>query len=378
MNEVIRKVASRYADQGVSPLDAVGALSADSRIPGQESFYEHVHLNFDGTYRLARALAEQVAGLLPPTVTNAVKREWASADLCGRRLALTDWNRHRVYEMVLNRVSDAPFTNQSNFLSRQTALGEQMNRLQQRMNAATLEEARATCREAIARAPDDFFLHRKFAELLETAGDPAGALTEWQRVRELLPHHPIAYFQLGRLLAREGKGGQAREYLEQAVQLRPDFVEALDELGRVLARQGRNHESIARYRQALELQPEDSIIHFHLADALAADGKRAEALVGLREAIRLRPGFWEARYLLGVELALEEKIPEAKEQFAEVVRLRPDYTLGHLNLGVALVKEGRMDDALIQFRETLRLDPQNRLAQQHVQSIQALQGRRPQ
>src|SRR5439155_1334585 len=143
VNEVIRKVASRYADQGVSPLDAVGALSADSRIPGQESFYEHVHLNFDGTYRLARALAEQVAGLLPPTVTNAVKREWASADLCGRRLALTDWNRHRVYEMVLNRVSDAPFTNQSNFLSRQTALGEQMNRLQQRMNAATLKDTRA-------------------------------------------------------------------------------------------------------------------------------------------------------------------------------------------------------------------------------------------
>ena len=111
------------------------------------------------------------------------------------------------------------------------------------------------------------------------------------------------------------------------------------------------------------------------ADVLAAHGRRAEALLSLREAIRLRPGFWEARYLLGVELALQENIEEAKEQFSEVVRLRPEYAPAHLNLGVALAKEGHRADALAQFRETLRLDPQNKLARQHIQTIEVLKSR---
>jgi len=252
---------------------------------------------------------------------------------------------------------------------------EKLAQLKATMNAAALKPARATYQEALANAPDDFFLHEKFAELLETVGDLTGALTEWQRVRELLPHHPIVQFQLGRLLARRGQNKEAQESFTRAVTIRPDFVEALDELGQVLAKQGRFDEGIARYHQALRLQPDNAAIHFHLADALAAHDQRPEALVSLREAIRLRPAFWEARYLLGVELALLGKIQEAQDQFSEVVRLRPAYALGHLNLGVALVKQGRIDDAQVQFLETLRLDPKNKRAQEHLETIQLLKSR---
>jgi len=36
---------------------------SDNSVPGSESFYEHVHLNWDGNYRLALAFAEQAAAL---------------------------------------------------------------------------------------------------------------------------------------------------------------------------------------------------------------------------------------------------------------------------------------------------------------------------
>jgi len=377
INDIIDKVASEFADQGVYRLDGVGALSLDNSlpIPGQESFYEHVHLNFEGNHLLARALAQQVASLLPAKTAENARQEWASSELCGRRLALTDWNRYRVYESVLQRVSEAPFTNQSNAGHRQSTYREKLSQIKSGMTPAALKQGREAYQEALSGAPNDFFLHRKYAELLETAGDLTGAVTEWQRVRELLPHHPIAYFQLGRLLGERAEIGAAEGYLAGAVRIRPDFVEALDELGRVLAKQGKFGESIACYKRALRIQPNDPRIHFHLADALAAYGKRAEALASLREAIRLRPGYWEARYLLGVEFALQEKIEEAEEQFAEVVRLRPEYALGHLNLGVALAKKGRTDDALVQFREALRCDPQNKLALQHMEAIQLLKSR---
>ena len=358
-------------------LDAVRVLSPESSpgIPGQESFYEHVHLNFEGNYSLARAFAERVARLLPAARVKEDKGEWASPDVCARRLVLTDWNRDRVYEAVLRRVSEAPFTNQSNSLARQKTYREKRAWLRSRMNAAALKQARATAREAVSNAPDDFFLREKFAELLEMSGDSTAALAEWQRVRELLPEHPVVCFQLGRLFARAGKDSEARECFTRAVGIRPDFVEALDELGQVLAGQRQFDEGIARYRQALRFQPDNAAVHFHLADALAAQGKRVEALASLQEAIRLRPGFWEARYLLGVELALQGKTGEAGAQFAQVVRLRPDYALGHLNLGVALARQGKADEALAEFQQTLKLDPGNKSALEHLEALQLLRGR---
>ena len=53
--------------------DAAGALAVESPagICGQESFYEHVHLCFDGNYRLAGAWAAQVERLLPEPIKAA-------------------------------------------------------------------------------------------------------------------------------------------------------------------------------------------------------------------------------------------------------------------------------------------------------------------
>ena len=62
LNERARAVARRFASRGVVWLDAADALvrTAPEGVPGGESFYEHVHLNFEGNYRLARLFAEQI------------------------------------------------------------------------------------------------------------------------------------------------------------------------------------------------------------------------------------------------------------------------------------------------------------------------------
>src|SRR2546428_4120042 len=60
----------------VALLDAVEALARSSaqQIPGNDLFYEHVHLNFEGNYLLARALAEQVAARLPAAVSSPARK----------------------------------------------------------------------------------------------------------------------------------------------------------------------------------------------------------------------------------------------------------------------------------------------------------------
>ena len=75
-------------------------------------FYEHVHLNFAANYLLALNFAEKIKGLLPGSVTARDQGNWASEELCERRLAVTVWDRQRVWQPIFERISSPPFTGQ--------------------------------------------------------------------------------------------------------------------------------------------------------------------------------------------------------------------------------------------------------------------------
>ena len=65
LNEVIRGLAG-YGP-GVSVVDAAAVFAGESahEVPGDELFYEHVHMNPRGTYLLARAYFRQLDSMLP-------------------------------------------------------------------------------------------------------------------------------------------------------------------------------------------------------------------------------------------------------------------------------------------------------------------------
>ena len=56
---------------------------------GGEFLYEHVHLNFEGNYLVARALAEQIG----PLLSASAEHPWPTADDCARRLGWSDYSR---------------------------------------------------------------------------------------------------------------------------------------------------------------------------------------------------------------------------------------------------------------------------------------------
>ncbi len=377
LNRIIREIASGQEKRGIYFVDAEAALKEKSLggITGEELFFEHVHLNFDGNYLLARTVADQVGRLLPDSIKKQTQGDWASAEVCERRLALTDWDRRRVYDTVLHRMSEAPFTNQISHSEQLKALRTTLANVRTRLTPESGRQARAVYEESLAAHPEDFYLRGDLAKLLEDTGDISGSIVEWQRVRDLLPFEPAPCYFAGKLLARLGKTEEALQYLSRALEFRPDLVDAMDEKGQLLVNQRKAKEALPLLERAAKLQPGNARICVHLADALAALNRRAEALDKLRDAVRLQPTYWEARYLLGVELAMDGKFQRAAEQFSEVVRLNPNYALGHLNLGVALAKLGRVNDALTQFHETLRLDPTNKKAGQYLEMLQALQRR---
>jgi tetratricopeptide (TPR) repeat protein len=358
----------------VQLVDAVEALTGPGAglVPGEESFHEHVHLNFDGNYRLARAWAAAIAARFPDLGSGEKASNWAPAEVCAQRLGLTDWNRQAALEEVARRLSEAPFTNQFNHPARMERLRAALLGLRQRVQAQDPQDARRLYEAAIRARPTDHWLHHNYAEFLTRIEDWEAATAEMERVRDLAPQHYGAYLQMGRLLARQKRFADAHASLREALRRRPDLAEAHVELGQLAAGEKQFDEALAEFDAAIRLRPDDAATYLRRADVLMALKRRDAAIESLRTAIRWRPSAWEAHFLLGLELSSEGRVSEAGQAFAEAVRLRPEHVLARLNLGNLLARQGRWAEARSHFEEVLRREPENAAAQRAIADLPQL------
>ncbi len=375
INRIIAETANHYANQRVFFLDAEQALAAGSAnfIPGEEYFYEHVHLSFAGNYRLAQVLAEQAAHCLPSGRVAGQRSDWADEATCARRLALTDCNRQSVLEEIKRRLADAPFSNQAGHEARLERVERQLRETQTRWQSSSHQALRAIYEEALKSRPHDHWLHHNYAEYLTRLGELSQATSEMEEVCQLVPHHYSGYFHKGRLQARQKQYDEACQSLGIALRLRPEFTDIYLELARVSVSRSDPEAGLRYCDLARQRHFDDGRVHVLKATILESLKRRSDAVRSLREAVRIQPTMWEAHNMLGGELALEGKFAEAQVEFGEAVRLQPDYAEGHLNLGIALARQGRSGEAAAEFHHTLHLEPQNRKAQEFLTTIEKSQ-----
>ena len=366
INEIIRQAGQELGGPDLVICDAAAALPETGQIAGQETFYEHVHFNFDGNYRLARLWAAQAESFLPNDVKAKARGGWASQALCEERLGLTDWNRSAVLKAVRQRMERAPLNSQPNNPRRLAELTAWIERLSRQQDAAAATNARALYADAIARAPRDYFLHENYGQFLELTGDIKQAAQEWKQAGELMPRNPFAFLTKGQLLEKLGEASSAREAFRQAVTLHPRYAEAWFELGRLDAVESKLESGLKNYQQSAALQPNDPQTYLYMGKALSLLKRTDESVRNFRRALALDGANWEAHYALGGELGMHGRFAEAKAEFQQVVRLQPQYAMGHLNLGVALLKLNDPAGAREQFAEALRLDPANKSARSYL------------
>jgi len=373
LNLAVTTVAEDGKGRRVGFVDAQKAIAevSDFRIAGGDLFYEHVHLNPEGNYRLAVALADAVVPWLPKEIVAKGRSAWSDAASTGEQLGLSDWNRYAMLEDIARRLNEAPYTSQFNHAVQRRRIAEQMAELRPRLHPREVADARERFEAAVKRRPDRAWIHQNFAEFLEMAGDTEAALAEWTTLARLIPHHYLPPYQSGRLLARLKRFDDASERLGAALRMRPDLDEAHLDLGQILAAQKKWAEALGEYAVFQNRRPDDPRVQVRKADVLAAQGRRPEAIQCLRDAIALRPTYWEPRYLLGVELGLDGKFAEAEPEFREVVRLNPEHTLARFNWAVALAKQARYAEAIREFEEVLRRNPGNSQARQYLDALRA-------
>jgi tetratricopeptide (TPR) repeat protein len=428
INEIIRRVASARQAQGVQLVDCAAEMARQSPhgLAGEEFLYEHVHLNFEGNYLVARALAEQVGHRL----SASPEHPWPTADDCARRLGWNDATRRAAETDILSRLNAPPFHDQADNRQQYQRLREHIEQLQRATLADSLRNEETRTKAAADAAPDDWILQENLAHLQQQTGNIAGAVQSLQQVVRLLPQSPDAWQGLGLALEAAKRDDDAVSAFEQSTRLRPESVASMNSLAELYARHGRRADAAREFQEVLRLKsywgpahlglgkaleamgrnqeanehfqealknrinspesfnalakfsvsrgwydaavtnfadslrlfPSDPETHVNLGLALVKLGRRAEAKDHYAEAVRLQPKFAEAHFCLGLELGKDGDAADAVAQFAEAVRLKPELIEARLNLGIALSNQHLNQQALDQFNEVLRRDAKNPLA----------------
>jgi tetratricopeptide (TPR) repeat protein len=372
INAVIRSEPERIGSKNLIMFDSSSALGARPSsgaaisVCGAETFYEHVHFDFDGRYRLGRAWAEQIESMLGHN-TNA----WASQSLCDERLALSPWNRAQVIHFMLDRIQTPPLSTQPNNEQRKHVLEARVAALRTAMNADNARATRQSFLKLTEQRPEDYFLYQEFAVFLEVSGDPAGALAQWQRFRDMLPQDSLGHYQTGRLLISQQRYPQAEAALRQAVAIRPNRSDAWVELGNTLALQKKYPNALAIYSTALKMEPQNPQTHLRRGKVLGYMNRHAEAMDSYRAALQLNPGDGLSHYELGVELLAAKDFDAAGKEFGEAARLTPDRAGARFNFGTWLISQNRLDEAQREFEAVIRLEPSNVQAQQRLATLKA-------
>ena len=440
INNIIRHAATNRDRQGVHLVDSEAVMAGQSPhgLPGEEFLYEHVHLNFEGNYLVARGLAEQIGNALPAT-----GQPWPTAVDCARRLGWNDFTRREGEVDILSRLGNSPFKEQASNKQQYQRLLHQIEQLQPATLPGFLREEEARAEAAAVAAPEDWILQKNLANLQQQTGDIAGAVKSWQNVVHLIPHNLDAWQSLGLALEMIKRDDEATAAFQQATRLAPDSVMSMNSLGELYAREGHPDKAMREFQEVLRIKPYWGPAHLGLGKALEATGriqeakehfeqallnrvntpgsfnilakfafsrgwygaaatnfadalrlnpadpetqvnfgltlvklgKHEEAKAHYLEAVRLQPNFAEAHFCLGVELGEEGDAPGAAAQFAEAVRLKPGLIEARLNLGIALSSQNRNQEALDQFEEVLRRDPKNQVALDRIKTLHSQMGR---
>ncbi len=368
INAAIRAEPQRTKSDRLILCDAARVLSggASTGICGDETFFEHVHFDFDARYRLARAWAEQIEPLFPRT-TNG----WLCQAECEQRLGLSPWNQSQIIHFMVERMQVPPLSSQANNEQRRGALESRIKADLAQVNQEQAGRTRKNFDQLVAQHPDDFFLRETYAIFLELSGDGTAATAQWQRFRELLPQDPLGYFEAGRLLIRQQHYAEAETLLRQTLAIRPGRTDGWIELGNVLALQQKYSEALDCFTAALKQDSHDPQTYLRRGKVLAHLDRHEEAMASYRTALELNPSDGLTHHELALELAAASQANAAGAEFRQAAELNPAIVAVRFDYGAWLLKRQSWREAQREFEAVLQLEPGNVRAQKNLLWLRA-------
>jgi len=333
LNDIIKRSFDENQSKSVYFFDLEKSMEGMSEggLPGDVFFWDHVHFKFQGNYLLARGFAEQIAAGLDESgrlsSLNASEADWLAAETCASRLGLTRWGQYQMVETMLNRLNQFPFSRQSNRPVLNTKMLKELEFLKLDVTPEVLKSMMDIYERAIEGAPPyNWMVLDQYARFLRDYAEPTQAVDHWKKVLEIVPHHVMARFELGRLLSRDPeKMVEAETYLREAIELRPYIPEIQMELGLCLGRQNKVEEALFAFKRATEIQPNAIQAHINWASALRLLGRRQEAIERLDQALTISTNSIAAHLKMARFQTPGKNWEKVIFHLQEVLRLDPDH-----------------------------------------------------
>lgn len=344
INDIIRGVAAKQkANQKGGKIFLVDAEKAFEKhspngTPGEELFFEHVHMNFKGNYVLASAMFLKIRNILPAWIKKKA-RECPEQNLipmeqCGQLLAYTGWDRFNLnYDVLHNYIVNPPYSNQLYHKERVERMEAGLQEMSVNLSPESLRTSAQHYLNALTRTPDDWRLHEKFARLLfRDMRDYAGAVDQYRRVLEYLPHSYRGYAGLGFVMRLQGnldeaiklqlkavelnpykpdvrnnlaftyqlnkQPDKAKEHYKKTMEIQPHFEGAYGNLALLLGEEKQYAEAEAVCRKGLEMNPRSRVLYHNLGYLEFKQGKKEEAIKHVRKALEIDPGSRQSRRFL--------------------------------------------------------------------------------
>lgn len=225
-------------------------------------------------------------------------------------------------------------------------------------------------RRALEFNPRDPNVLMEMASMLQASGRCTDALDYLRQREQLIPDDHVTLVEQGRCLSEVGRLEEAERVLRRAARIRDAAAEY--NLGVVLDRQGKGDEARQHYERALDIDPFHARAMVNLGVWYDRRGQSGPAVSLLQRAVRAAPDNADAYSNLGSILIGARRLPEALEALETAVSIDPDSPEAHNNMGIALAQSGRLSEAAQQFETALRLNPNHLNARRNLDRLRAM------
>lgn len=209
-----------------------------------------------------------------------------------------------------------------------------------------LVEAECCYRDALAINPRMEEVHNNLGVVLDKSGRFGEAIASFLQALSLKPDYAIACLNIGNWHRAHGNFDEQIHYFEKAIALKPDYFEAHNNLGSSFHAAGRNEDAIPCFEKALAIKPDFAQAFLNLGICHRAMGNLHEGIACLEKAVSLEPDFHEAHNQLGFTWQTQCEFKKAEQCHRTALEINPDSATNQLNLAHALLQQGNYRDGL--------------------------------
>jgi len=318
INQIIRSTAEQ---SGATFMDGASIIATASTngIPGENLFYDHVHLNFEGQFLLAKAFASAL-----------LERDIATTqDTVAKQIGWSAFSARAALNEMFSRRLRPPFAGQIDKEEVESRWIERLIETELLYRSGLFGDEGGIINRAIDfRGDRDAELWQMRARLYEESGKFEQASEAFARAVGLWPHHAELKLDAAASLAAAGSDDRAFNLVRREDRWRRwGDDEIWSNLGQRLLERGQPVHARNLFYRSWLINPENQVAAVNLAASRASEGNQNEAIVVLRNALKRDP----------------------KNE------------LGWANLGGALFEQGKIEDAIIALQKALDLNPENGL-----------------